>query len=197
MADPTTKESSLATTYRKMATAEIERRLAAGDLTPMAANVAGEELRRREDEGDEMKPVDAGSPWPLLALLVIQAVVVIGFAMIARSDMVGIALAVELPILAAMIGKAFPRLGLVVGYLLAPFPIYAVVYIIWMVGWSHEPSLLVALLALIYIVLSFILSAVGVMMLLGSQHSGSWSDFLGWLQDRQTAAAAKAREYKG
>lgn len=193
MGDLTKKELSLAKTYRRMATEEIEGRLAAGDLAPMAANVAGEELRRRKDGGE----MDEESPWPLVALYVIQAFVVIGFAMIFVRDMLFLVLAVELPILGALIGKAFPRFGFIIGCLLAPFPIYAAAFL-WMT-WSVEPLpwFLLILLAGIYMVLSFIVSAAGVMMILGARHLGGWSDFLDWLQEWQTAAVAKVKGNKG
>lgn len=189
MGDLTKKELSLAKTYRRMATEEIEMRLAAGDLAPMAASMAGEELRRRKDEGE----MDEETPWLLLALYAIQAIVAIGFVLIVDEDMLLLVVAVELPILGALIGKAFPRFGFIFGCLLVPFPIY-VIALIWM-SWSKEslPWLLWIFLAGFSLVISAIISAVGVMMILGARHLGDWNNFFDWLKERRSAAAAKVK----
>ncbi|MFT3735387.1 MAG: hypothetical protein QM776_10225 [Rhodocyclaceae bacterium] len=120
------KEESLAKTYRQMSTADINRRLHSGKLDPLAAEMAREELDARRQlewlsqDGDPDTTSNFGMYFGAGLVLVIFAVYVATIMEPEDRFLLWLSLALGF---CSLIGRLFPWLGLVCGALLALWPL--------------------------------------------------------------------------
>ena len=177
---PDRQAEALSAIYRQMNRAEILRRLDSGELSPAAASVARGELDRREQvvaSMAERPPARerADSPYAGAALIV-TGLLMLAYAAVMMRDSFLLVLLIVLPIFAAVFGKAFPLLGLILGVFFAATPIWLTWSmwkdLAWQSGDFKPLGTIVAWLAL------FVGSALGLALgsglLKGALHRGSW-----------------------
>lgn len=198
------KRASLAATFRKMPTDELQRRVASRQLAPVALELAELELQLRKQP-----PADANDPpRPDGAV----------FFSDARRDAIAVAIATLLalgaawqilspghffltllatgPLVLATLGKIFPRLGTALGLCAAALP-FALGFWMWhrgeMVAKGGDYQVLGPFFAWIgLIVASVICWAIAAGLLMGAGHRGSWLDFNRKLQASTSRAIDKA-----
>jgi hypothetical protein len=119
------QEKMLIKVYKAMSSDEIERRLAAGDLVPLARGVAENELQRRQSRGGRA-PNFADTPLMTLAVVVSCGLIIWALLLVLPplGALVGYGV---LFIFACTISKAFPNLGRVLGTALVGASIWATV----------------------------------------------------------------------
>lgn len=200
------KAHSLATLYRDMPTAEIERRLAHADLAEVARSVATEELVRRKAE-----PVVATPPvfernldmlpgdGPRIAMFIVGIAVFSAMAwLLLPKEVAGLLiLCIALPAVAALIGKAVPGPAQIVGWLLLATPLWlgAIMwhrgYLEWKTGDFRPLESIIMWGALG--VISLVGMGIGGSLVAGARHKGTWKDLTDELDQTQKDGVDAAR----
>lgn len=126
MTDPK-KIASLKKLYQAMDSAEIEYRLAHGELSPIARDVAKSELERRSAayasgvDCEAAKIPNTSDSGVLFQLSLAALIIFLGYAFLrivmgwSNGVFVAIFVVLVLPCIAAMFGKSFPRFGGLIG----------------------------------------------------------------------------------
>ncbi|CAN7475210.1 hypothetical protein LJR066_003036 [Acidovorax sp. LjRoot66] len=126
MTDPK-KIASLEKIYQAMDSAEIEHRLAHGELSPIAREVAKSELERRSAayasgvDSEAAKIPNTSDSGVLFQLSLAALIIFLGYAFLrivmgwSNGVFVAIFVVFVLPCIAAMFGKSFPRFGGLIG----------------------------------------------------------------------------------
>ena len=140
------QEQALIKLYKAMASAEIERRLAASGLTQLARGVAENELMQRRLRAAALRDDSAASNEPVgvppkpaasynpvaVAFLVVLAAIVLGVGWLFMRDKLPLFFVIAALLLALSLGKAFPWSGMTLGVLsfgvAIAIPIAAVVW---------------------------------------------------------------------
>ncbi|MES2821129.1 MAG: hypothetical protein V4812_19305 [Pseudomonadota bacterium] len=195
------KQRSLQQLYRDMPTAEIERRVETGQLTPQAQVVAQQELLTRITPApvpaDPPAEAKASQPVPRNAATIIGGLIASSLAAIAVIYLVdpeALAIVVSLTLImaATLIGKLMPRLGLMLGWVLTLTPIWLGGFMWYMgaltiKGADYKP--LEAILAWIALIIASVMGyAIGSGLRHGARHSGSWEQFGQELEEAQQKA---------
>ena len=189
------KEASLAALYRRMERAEIEQRLARGDLTEIAASTARAELAQR----DQAAAAALARPaWRVGLGIVAGSFITGGLAYWIMPKEIFWLIAVSLlPGLAMVIGKTLPILSHFAGSILVATPL-------WLGFWMHHSGALkwqggdyrplgtlIAWGALI--ALSFFGIVVGSNLLRGARHTGSWQELEEEIEEQRKTAMEDIR----
>jgi hypothetical protein len=180
---PKTKEQSLKALYRKMESFEIRDRLKDAELTPLAREAAQNELANRQGTANK-KVSEPLSPKVMLRVGAVMLGCAVVFALLAHwllpEPLFWLVVFSVVPGIAMFIGKAFPGLGLVVGGLLLTTPFWLAVSLWhsgdlkWHGGDYHPIGTMLSYVVLIVGSMAGI--GVGVWMLRGVLHEGSWED---------------------
>lgn len=177
------KRRSLAALYRAMPSSELKRRLRVGGLAAPAQQAAEAELQRRSSPGaadsePPPSPDDDGGQAALIRAAV--GVVVTGAVawFVVSPAMAAFVPVLVLPWLLAPAAKAVPRLGLVLGSLLAVLPLALLTWA-WMGGhlaWrSGDYKPLGTLLAWGVLIFTCVVCwSLASMLIWGARHRGSW-----------------------
>jgi hypothetical protein len=178
---PKTKEQSLKDLYRKMESFEIRHRLKDGELTPLAREAAQNELARRQAPTVQENSEPLGNK-VMLQVGLTMAVGAIVFGLLAHwllpEPLFWLVVFSVVPGIAMFIGKAFPRLGLVIGGLLLTTPLWLAVSL-WHSGdlkWhggDYHPN--GTMLSYVVLIVGSV-AGIGVWMIRGALHEGSWED---------------------
>lgn len=176
------KAQSLASFYAALSTAEIERRIARGGLTDLALTAARDELAaRRAGRMPEAPATPVAPPSDHVLLLAGSAAAVVACVMLylmAPAHVFLLATTVVMPIVATVLGKAMPKVGLVLGVALVATPL-------WLGGLMASAGALTfqqgdykplgALISYVLLVIGSLLGiACGSSLLRGASHHGSW-----------------------
>lgn len=180
---PSRQVESLSATYRQMNRDDILRELDSGELSPTAASVARGELDRREKVVASMvagppareRPDNPNNPYAVAALI-ITGLLMLAYAAVMMRDSFLLVLLIVLPIFAAVFGKAFPLLGLILGAFFVTTPIWLTVLMWKDLAWqSGDFKPLGAIVGWFFL---FVGSAIGIALgagfLKGALHKGSW-----------------------
>jgi hypothetical protein len=183
------KLPQLAATYRAMPTPELQRRIAAGGLVPVALEAAKAELHARtraaaaapdpataSTQADREAKERQGA---ILVALVVLAIVVVCWFLVPL-DILPFILAMTAPVILMPLGKAFPRAGLAAGILFVAAPPA-------LLAWQWHAGKLFAsrgdyanlghlVEAGFYLVCFVFCWAVGGTLIQGARHRGSWRD---------------------
>jgi hypothetical protein len=159
---------------------DILRELDSGELSPTAASVARGELDRREEVVASMVAGPPARERPsnpyAVAAVIIAGLLMLAYAAVMMRGSFMLVLLIVLPIFAAVLGKAFPLLGRILGVFFLATPIWLTVYMWKGLAWqSGDFKPLWTLVAWFFL---FIGSAIGMALgsgfLKGALHKGSW-----------------------
>lgn len=200
------KSQLLQATYRAMPAARIRRRLESGELTPLAAEIARQELLSRNgiepetvlamereqasEEENGSDTIDGTSPRVYLLITLLLGLPGIVILYLMHSDYLFVAVLIQLIFLGGILGKLYPRFGLVVGGLLAASPLYVIA--LWY--WKPPGGGIETLLAGLVLFLSLLPMAVGGNMIYGARHQGSWKEFVQDMESRRRSAVDAVRK---
>lgn len=200
------KKRSLQALYQSMETEEIERRLAGQDLADLAREVATAELVvRRTAPAPDLAPLGAdkaddtdGQGATLAALvagtLLFSAMI---WAVLPRGTATLLIIAVSLPTLATVIGKAAPVPAQIFGWLFLATPLWlgAILWhrgdLAWKAGDFRPLESLIAWIVLGF--LSMVGMAIGSALIAGAQHGGRWAKLAQALEERKRRALGSAK----
>jgi hypothetical protein len=205
-AEPEKKRQLLQATYHAMPAAKIRRRLASGELTPLAAEIAKQELLSRNGKEPEAvlamemekareeeiaaDNIDGVSPRAYMLLSLLLGLPGIGILYLMHSDYLPLAVFIQVAFLGGFLGKLHPRIGLLLGALLAGSPLYVIV------AWYLKPPRngIETVIAGLVLFFSIFPTAVGANMIYGARYQGSWKEFVLEIESRRRAAVDEARK---
>jgi hypothetical protein len=168
------QEQTLIKIYKAMSTAEIESRLAGNGLIQLARGVAENELQKRRAGTAEPAPEAVPrSGYAGVVFLVISSLLTLGAAALLMPHMTPLIAAVAVPLLCQVLGKAFPKLAIGLGALMLAAAAGLVIYL-FVAKVPVEERVLMFFFGTIFAV---ILAALGMALIHGARHQGSWEAF--------------------
>ncbi|MET1078942.1 MAG: hypothetical protein ABWY06_13090 [Pseudomonas sp.] len=182
---PDSKQRSLLKLYQAMPTADIERRVEVGQLTPQAQVIAQQVLQARATAEVATPVVARERPAPrrkhtatIIGSLIASSLVAVGLTYLLDPQHLAITVCVALAIAATIVGKLWPRLGLVLGWGLCLTPVWLGGFL-WYAGaltMKHgDFKPLEAIIAWIMLIIFSVLGwAFGATLRYGARHTGSW-----------------------
>lgn len=199
------KRASLAALYHGMSLAELERRIGEGQLAAPTRAIAQEVMRTRLEQGDRMHESASakqrgGNQGSVVGTALLKILAACLSWVVLPGHMAGLVTMVAACWVVAGLGKALPRVGLVVGVVLALVPMGLLLWA-WrtgalvMRGGDYKP--LEAILTWVVLVIAFgLFWSLASMLIFGSRHKGSWVDLhddLEKFSDEQTDAITRRR----
>lgn len=188
------KEQLLIAAFKAMPVSEIQRRLDSGGLVPIAEKIARAEIASRaannseepgvlDGQDSDQTTIEPNRDVTPLQLLMGYMVMGVCIYWLMSSEMFFLVLGtIVLPGAAAVIGKCFPILSLVVGWVLSTTFFWLGLILFQTGAFTPKGADFQPLGAVLAFVMYFFVSAlatsVGAGMLKGAKHEGSWSDLL-------------------
>jgi hypothetical protein len=182
-------EQALNLLYQRMSIAQLQQRIASGELTSDARQIVGSHLqcklsgnsrearairdRQARDRRRRLDPHFVPVPMWLLGQ---AAVAILLMAMLPKIYWpYGILAWIFGTILMArIVGKAFPKLARALGWLTLLSPVYALMSFLFMAHYLAPGPLLLSMIGIL--ILSIVPCTIGYNLIKGSAHKGSWEE---------------------
>jgi hypothetical protein len=204
-------EETLRRLYQRMSIADLQQRLASGELLDEARSLAGNELQRRL-AGNSREAVILRQraeraarrgqhtyfvpipPWMIFNMIIALSCMAVSLKM--PVDFIAMAWIWGPIYLLRVLGKAVPKLAGPIGWIMVASPLYALAGIVWESGRGHLSGGPLMAWIIFILIVSLIPYGLGRQLVRGAAHKGSWEQLHQQLKTERQQHFARVAEQR-